>query len=60
MKCLVHPDLNNQTQFILNKINEINNYFIAEIKERELIIKRLSKYIAAFVYFDKTPELYYL
>ena len=30
-------------QFRLNKINEIKDYFIAEIKERELISKRLSK-----------------
>ena len=37
--------LNNQ-QFRLNKINEIKDYFIAEIKERELTRKRLSKYIA--------------
>ena len=45
-------NLNNQ-QFRLNKINEIDNYFIAEIKERELMSKRLSKYIASFDYFDK-------
>ena len=44
--------LNNQ-QFRLNKINEIKNYFIAEIKERELMSKRLSKYIACCDYFDK-------
>ena len=36
-------NLNNQ-KFRLNKINEIKNYFIAEIKERELMSKRLSKY----------------
>ena len=29
------PNLNNQ-QFRLNKINEIKDYFISEIKEREL------------------------
>ena len=37
----------------LNKINEIKNYIVAEIKEGELISKRLSKYIASFDYFDK-------
>ena len=37
----------------LNKINEIKDHFIAEIKERELMSKRLSKYIASFDYFDK-------
>ena len=46
-------NLNNQ-QFKLNKINEIENYFIDEIKERELMSKRLSKYIPSFDYFDKS------
>ena len=46
-------NLNNQ-EFRLNKINEIKNYFIAEIKERELMSKRLSKYIASFDYFHKS------
>ena len=46
-------NLNNQ-HFRLNKINEIKDYFIAEIKERELMSKRLSKYIASFDYFDKS------
>ena len=32
--------LDNQ-QFRLNKINEIRDYFIVEIKERELMSKRL-------------------
>ena len=46
-------NLNNQ-QFRLNKITEIKNYFISEIKERELTSKRPSKYIASFDYFDKS------
>ena len=46
--------LNDQQQFRLNKINEIKDYFVAEIKERELISKRLSKYIASFDYFHKS------
>ena len=41
-------------QFKLNKINEIEDYFIAEIKERELLSKKLSKYIAFCYYFDKS------
>ena len=44
--------LNNQ-QFRLNKINEIKYHFIVEIKERELMNKRLSKSIACCDYFDK-------
>ena len=47
------PNLNNQ-KFRLNKINEIENCFISKIKERELMSKRLSKYIASFDYFDKS------
>ena len=45
--------LNNQ-EFRINKINEIESYFISEIKERKLMSKRLSKYIAYFDYFDKS------
>ena len=43
-----------QQQFRLNKINETKDYFIAESKKRELMSKRLSKYIASFDYFDKS------
>ena len=34
--------LNDQQQLKLNKINEIKDYFVAEIKERELTSKMLS------------------
>ena len=50
----IYPNLNNQQLFRLNKINEINNYLVAEVKERELISKMLSIYIASFKYFDKS------
>ena len=46
-------DLNNQN-FRLNKISEIEDYFIAEIKERELMSKKRNKYISFFDYFDKS------
>ena len=39
--------LNDQKQFRLNEINEIKDYFVVEIKERELLSKRLSKNIAS-------------
>ena len=39
---------------MLNKINEIKDYFIAEIKGIELMSRRHSKYIASFDYFDKS------
>ena len=51
VECNEASNLNNQ-QFRLNKINEIKNYFIAEIKERELMSKKLSKYIAFCDYSD--------
>ena len=41
-------------QFRLNKINEIKDYFIAEVRERELMSKNLSKYIASLDYLDKS------
>ena len=44
----------NDQDFRLNKINEIKDYFIEGIKERELMSKNLSKYIASFEYFDKS------
>ena len=53
--CNIYPNLIDQQQFRLNKINEIKNYFTAEIKERELINKRiLLTIIASFYYFDKS------
>ena len=48
----IHPSSNDQ-QFRLNKISDVRDYFIGELKERELMSKRLSKYIASFDYFDK-------
>ena len=47
-------NISNDQQFRLSKINEIKDYFIAEIKERELMSKNLSKYIASLEYFGKS------
>ena len=54
IECNSHEasSINNQ-QFRINKINEIKDYFIAEIKERELMSKILGKYIACCDYLDK-------
>ena len=38
------PSLSDNQQFRLNRINEIRDYFAAEIKVRELMSKILSKY----------------
>ena len=60
----IYPNLNStplneipfsdQQHFRLNKIYKIKDYFVAEIKETELMSKRLSKYIASCDYFDKS------
>ena len=46
-------NISNDQQFRLNKINEIKDYIIAEIRERELMSKNLSKCIASFDNFEK-------
>ena len=46
--------LSDQTKFRLNEINKIKDYFNSEILEKKKMSKRLSKYIAAFYYIDKT------
>ena len=54
----MYPNLSatpsSEKQVRLNKIDEIKDYFFAEIKERELMSKRLTKYITSFDYFDKS------
>ena len=51
MECSnIYPNLNavplyDKQQFRLNKINDIKDYFVAEIKEREVMRKRLASYI---------------
>ena len=46
--------LSDQTKFRLNEINKIKDYFEFKIQEREAVIKKLSKHIAALDYTDKT------
>ena len=46
--------LSDQTKFRLNEINRIKDYFNSEIQERKTMSKKLSKYIAALDYIDKT------
>ena len=50
----IYPNLNDQQQLWLNKFNEVKDYFIGEIRERELISKSFSKYIVSFEYFNKS------
>ena len=50
----IYPNISNDQQFRLNKINEIKDYFITEVSERELMSTNLSKHIASFKYLDKS------
>ena len=51
-----HSNLNlsDQIKFRLDEINKIKDYFSTEILERKTMSKKLSKYIDAFGYTDKT------
>ena len=54
----IYSDLNatplNDQQFRSNRFSEIKGYFVAEIKERELMSKTFGKYIVSFDYFGKS------
>ena len=50
----IYPNISNEYQFRINKINEIKDYFLAGIREKKLISKNVSKYIASLDYFNKT------
>ena len=51
---LFFSNINDKQQFRPNKISEVKDYFTAEIREKELMSKRLSKHIASFDYFDSS------
>ena len=53
-------NISNEQQLKLNKINEIKDYLLTEIRERELISKNISKYIASLEYFSKSLFFFYL
>ena len=46
-------NLTEPTKIRLNKITEIENHSHGEINQRKSCSKKLSKYVAAFDYFDK-------
>ena len=50
----IYPNLNDQQQFRLNKVSEVRDYFIVEIRERVFMSKRLSKFIASVNCFEKS------
>ena len=51
----IYPNLNENTsngqKFRLNKINEIKDYFLAEIREREIISKKFQQVYCFFKLF---------
>ena len=56
----LNATMSNEQQFRLNKINEVKDYFLAEIRERELISKNIRKYIASLDYFDKSLNVLFI
>ena len=52
IKTIDRTKLTNQTNFRLNEISKIENYFNKEIKQRRLSSKKMSKYVVAFDYID--------
>ena len=50
----IYPNLSDQQQFSLNKMNEVKEDFIEKISKRELLSKKFSNYIASFDCFDKS------
>ena len=53
----LNANISNEQQFRINKINETKGDFLAEIRERELNSKNISKYIASLDYFDKSLNI---
>ena len=46
-------DFSEQTKFQLDKISNLENYFIEEINQRKSYSKKLNKYVAVFGYIDQ-------
>ena len=40
-------------EFRLNEINKIKDYFESQIKEQEVVVKKLSKFVSSLNYTDK-------
>lgn len=49
----LYPQLENALQFRLSRINEVEDFFIAEIEQRKKMSDVLNKYITALDYADK-------
>ena len=49
-------NVSDQTNSKLDKIIKIGGYFNSELQERKIMNKKVSKYIAAFHYFDNSAS----
>ena len=54
LKSIQTVSLSDHTNFRLNEINKIKNYFESEIKDRDTMVKKLNKCITGFDYTDKS------
>lgn len=54
VKTFTNEQIDDALQFRLNRIDKPRNYFVKEIREREIMSKKHGKYIAAFDYVDQT------
>ena len=53
-------NLSEQTEFWLDEISKIENYFIEEINQRKSYSKKLNKYVTAFVYMGNVLIAFFL
>ena len=53
-------NLSEQTEFWLDEISKIENYFIEEINQRKSYSKKLNKYVTAFVYIGNVLIAFFL
>ena len=53
IEAIDRTNLTEQTQFWLDEISKIENYFYQEINQRKSCSKNLSKYVAVFDYIDQ-------
>ena len=53
IEAIDRTNLTEETQFRLDEISKIENYFYQDINQRKSCSKKLSKYGAAFDYIDK-------
>ena len=53
-------NLSEQTEFWLDEISKIENYFIEEINQRKSYSKKLNKYVTAFVYIGNVLVAFFL